>query len=395
MYRMIRLLSTDRESVFRAGVKVFYVALRMLMGDTTKYLALVFGLAFSTTLVVQQGSIFTGLMRRTAASIEAVPQADIWVMHPASRYYEERKAIEDTALQRVRGVPGVEWAQRLFVGMGSARWPDGTYSAVQIIGVERHSKIGLPRNLEFADSSAIEQPDAVLWDHINLPLYKKVKPGDVLEINDRRARVVGLAAAPRSFISNPSIFTTYERALEYAPGERRRLTFVLAKVKDGFDIPSVAADIQRTTGLGAKTKDEFFWSTINFFVKNTGIAINFGVTVFLGLLVGIAVAGQTFFTFTVENTKHFGALKAMGLSNGTLVKMVLLQAFTVGLIGWGIGVGVAALFGLNINERSVIAFMLTPQLLALSFGTMVFTVLLAAVISIRRVIRIEPAIVFR
>jgi putative ABC transport system permease protein len=374
---------------------VYYVALRMLMGDTTKYMALVFGLAFSVTLVVQQGSIFSGILRRTASSIESVPQADIWVMHPATRYYDERKAIEDTALQRVRGVPGVEWAQRLFVGMGSARMPDGTYAAVQIVGVERHSKIGLPGVLEHAEASAIEQPDAVLWDNINLPLYKKIQPGDILEINDRRARVAGLASAPRSFISNPAIYTTYERALEYAPGERRRLTFVLAHVKEGWDHRAVAAEIQRCTGLGAKTSDEFFWSTVEFFLKNTGIAINFGVTVMLGMIVGIAVAGQTFFTFTVENTKHFGALKAMGVSNRTLTGMVLLQAFTVGLIGWGIGVGAAALFGMNINQRSVIAFMLTPHLLALSFGCMIFTVLLAAVISIRRVLNIEPAIVFR
>src|SRR3954468_24315900 len=104
---------------------MYYVALRMLVGDTTKYLALVFGLAFSTTLVVQQGSIFTGILRRTAAGIENVPQADIWVMHPATRHYDERKPIEDTALQRVRGIDGVEWAERLFVANASAQLPEG------------------------------------------------------------------------------------------------------------------------------------------------------------------------------------------------------------------------------------------------------------------------------
>jgi len=374
---------------------MFFVALRMLMGDTTKYLALVCGLAFSTTLVVQQGSIFTGLMRRTAGGVEAIPQAQIWVMHPATRYFEERKPIEDTALQRVRSVEGVDWAQRLFVGMGSARLPDGTYAAVQIIGVERLSKVGLPTQFDFGRPSDIEQPDAVAWDHINLPLYKKVKPGDVLEINDRRARVVALAAAPRSFISSPAVFTTYERALEYAPGERKRLTFIIASPKLGYTAEDVARRIERATGLGAKTSDEFFWSTLNFFLKNTGIAINFGVTVLLGLIVGVAIAGQTFFTFTVENTRHFGALKAMGLSNWKLIQMVLLQALVVGLIGWGIGVGAATIFGYNINQRSVIAFQMTPHLLIFSFVIMLVTILLAALISIRRVIMIEPAIVFR
>src|SRR5213595_3680398 len=131
----------------------------MLMGDTTKYLALVFGLAFSTTLVVQQGSIFTGIMRRTSANIETIPQADIWVMHPATRYYDEHKPIEDTALNRVRGVDGVDWAERLFVGGGEASLPDGTFAHCVIIGVDRNSKVGLPDQFASGSPSGIELPD--------------------------------------------------------------------------------------------------------------------------------------------------------------------------------------------------------------------------------------------
>ncbi|HYG75015.1 MAG TPA: ABC transporter permease [Planctomycetota bacterium] len=374
---------------------MYYIALRMLMGDTTKYLALVFGLTFSTTLVVQQGSIFTGLLRRTAASIETVPQADIWVMHPATRHYEERKPIEDTAALRVRGIDGVDWAERLYVGNGSAQLPDGTYAALQIVGVERRSKVGLPMPLDIGNSDDIDESDAVFWDNVGIATYAKVKAGDVLQINDRRARVVGEVTAPRTFTSNPTVYTVYERALEYSPGERNRLTFVLVHVKPGYDVQKVAAAIREKTGLGAKTADEFFWSTVWFFIKSTGITINFGITVMLGLIVGIAIAGQTFYTFTVENTKHFGALKAMGASNGTLIKMVLLQAFLVGLIGWGLGAGLASLFGMRITSRSLVAFLLTPHLLTLSFGIMIITVLLAALVSIYRVLRIEPAIVFR
>src|SRR5258708_2483222 len=149
---------------------MYYVALRMLMGDTAKYITLVFGLAFSTTLIVQQGSIFTGILRRTAAGIETIPQADIWVMHPATRHYEERKPIPDTAWLRVRGVEGVEWAERLFVGAGSAQLPDGTYAAVTIVGVERVSKLGLPEVLESGKPEMLDQPDAVFWDNIGITI---------------------------------------------------------------------------------------------------------------------------------------------------------------------------------------------------------------------------------
>ncbi|MCZ7648457.1 MAG: ABC transporter permease [Planctomycetota bacterium] len=374
---------------------MFRIALRMLAGDTGKYLALVLGLAFSTTLIVQQGSVFTGLMRRAATQVESVPQADIWVMDGATRYFDERRAIEDTAVQRVRGVDGVEWAEPIFFGMGTAQMPDRTFASVQIVGVDRAARLGLADRFEDGRPEAIAEPDAVYWDHLNLDIYKQVRTGTTLEINDRRARVVALASAPRIFLSTPTVYTTYQRALAYSPGTRKRLTFVLVKVKPGHDHGEVAARIAAATGLGAKTRETFFWDTVFFYLKNTGIGINFGLTVLLGFIVGAAVAGQTFFTFIMENSRHFAALKAMGLSNRTLVLMVLLQALAVGVLGWGLGVGAATLFGHNITDRSVVAFLLTPQLLAISFlGTLV-TVLLAGGISVRRVVAVPPAVVFR
>jgi len=374
---------------------MYFIALRMLMGDTAKYVALIVGLAFSTTLVVQQGSIASGVLKRLSISVSLVPQAEIWVMHPSTRYFEERRPLPDPTLQQVRGVEGVEWAVPYYVGAGTARLPDGSFAGILITGVDRHSKVGLPSEFESGSADLIDMPDAVIWDNLNLALYKKVKVGDILEINDRRARIVGLAKAPRTFLNQPVIYTTYERALRYSPGERKRLTFILAKVKPGLNAEVVAARIRERTGQGALTSSQFTWATVDFFLKNSGIPINFGITVLLGLIVGIAVAGQTFYTFTVENLKHFATLKAMGLSTGTLNRMVMMQALLVGLIGWGLGVGAAALFGSQITDRSPIAFWLTPHLLAFSFVSMMGTVLLAAWISIRRLKKAEPAMVFR
>ena len=87
------------------------------------------------------------------------------------------------------------------------------------------------------------------------------------------------------------------------------------------------------------------YKTIKYYLIYTGIPINFGITVFLGFLVGTAIAGQTFYNFTIENLKQFGALKAMGASNLRIVAMILLQAAVVGVLGYGIGVGLSTLFG--------------------------------------------------
>ena len=82
--------------------------------------------------------------------------------------------------------------------------------------------------------------------------------------------------------------------------------------------------------------------TISYYLRRTGIPVNFGITVLLGFIIGGAIAGQTFYLFTLDNLKQFGALKAMGVSNSRIVGMVLIQGLVVGVIGYAIGMGLAS-----------------------------------------------------
>jgi putative ABC transport system permease protein len=152
--------------------------------------------------------------------------------------------------------------------------------------------------------------------------------------------------------------------------------------------------IKEATKLQAYTADDFSWMTVVYFMKYTGIPINFGIAVLLGFLVGTAIAGQTFYNFTLDNLRHFGALKAMGATNTRLLMMILLQALVVGLIGYGLGVGAASLFG-TLAGRSELAFRLLWQTLAISGGAVTLICLFASVLSLLKVIRLEPAIVFK
>src|SRR5205823_2182343 len=166
-----------------------------------------------------------------------------------------------------------------------------------------------------------------------------------LEMNDKRAVIVGLCKCDPTFMTFPILYCTYTQAVQFIPQERKTLSFVLAKADDGVSPAEVCRRVNDQTGFKALTDDEFFWTTIGYYLKRTGIPINFGITVALGFFVGCAIAGQTFYLFTVENLKQFGALKAMGVSNLRLVGMSLLQALVVGAVGYGLGVGGAALFG--------------------------------------------------
>jgi putative ABC transport system permease protein len=218
--------------------------------------------------------------------------------------------------------------------------------------------------------------------------------GDTLELNDHRATVVGLCKVSRTFQSQPVIYTTYGRATTFAPRERKLLSFVLVKGKEGVGARALADRIEANTRLLALTKAQFQDRTVMYFMKNTGIPINFGIAVVLGFIVGTAIAGQTFYNFTLDNLKQFGALKAMGAGNGTLLRMILLQATITGLIGYGLGVGAAAWIGYA-ARNSELAFKLPWHLLVVSAVAVVLICVIASLISIRKVMSLEPAIVFK
>ena len=303
--------------------------------------------------------------------ITDITGADLWVMDPAVRYIDDVKPMLENNLYRVRGVEGVLWAVPLYKGQARAKInPDvargnqeTVIEQVILIGLDDASLVGAPPGSKIMAGSLrrLRLPDAVLVDNVRLPkLYPDEAWGELeklgdrfydrfvgrqFEMNDHRAIIVGVCEATRTFQSNPVVYTTYARAKTYAPQERKILSYILAKAEPGLTPQIVADQIRASTGLGAATSAQFMRKTIMYYMVYTGIPINFGITAFLGFLVGTAIAGQTFYNFTLENLRQFGALKAMGATNLRIVSMILLQALIVGLLGYGLGVGLASVFG--------------------------------------------------
>ncbi|MEQ1637312.1 MAG: ABC transporter permease [Methylococcales bacterium] len=382
------------------------IALKMLMGDRGKYFGIVMGLTFASLIMTQQPAIFVGLMTRTFSFISDVGLPDIWVMDAKVQFVDDIKPLQDTELYRVRGISGVEWAMPLYKGLLKARLTDGTFQTCNVVGLDDTTLIGGPPLMLAGRLEDLRRSDSIIVDidGIKEKLTKpsgtakgksiQLKIGDSLELNDHRAIIVGIAKVTRTFQSQPVVYTTYSRAKSYAPKERKLLSFVLVKAKSGQNLTELAKRIRDSTGLAAYTSDEFKELTYQYFIKNTGIPINFGISVLLGFIVGAAIAGQTFYNFTLENLRQFGVLKAMGTSNWTLLRMILLQAILVGTIGYGLGVGLTALFGYSMRN-TILAFRFPWQLLIFSGAGVSVICVFAALLSIVKVIRLEPAIVFK
>ena len=376
------------------------------MGDKGKYFGIVMGLTFASLIMTQQPAIFLGLMTRTFSFISDVGLPDIWVMDSKVQFVDDIKPLQDTELYRVRGISGVEWAMPMYKGLLKARLANGTFQTCIVVGLDDATLIGGPPVMLEGKIEDLRRSDGVIVD-VDGAKDKLAKPsptpggkpipikvGDDLELNDRRAIVVGIAKVTRTFQAQPVVYTTYSRAKSYAPRERKLLSFVLVKAKKGQDLGELTRRIRDSTGLAAYTNQEFKDLTYKYFIKNTGIPINFGISVTLGFIVGAAIAGQTFYNFTLENLRQFGVLKAMGTSNWVLLRMIMLQAILVGSIGYGMGVGLTALFGYSMRN-TILAFKFPWQLLIFSGAGVSLICIFAALISILKVIRLEPAIVFK
>lgn len=367
----------------------------MLFGDRSKYATLVAGLAFAALLMCQQGAIFLGLLTQATGPLQNVRQPDLWVADPGITWVAEYRALSDEKLARVRSVPGVEWAEPFFNAYAVVELDDNRFKRVQILGIPRTTLVGRPEQMVEGRVENLWRPDAIIVEENSARLMGGVKVGDVLKINDHRAVVVGLCKAKRGFESNGIVYTTYDNAVQYSPTGRERISYVLVKVKPDADVATVQRAIDALGDVAAFTPTEFRDRTVSFIIVATGIGVNFGITIALGFVVGLLLSAAIFYQFTLENLRFFAVLKALGTSTSRLVGMVLLQALIVGIIGFGIGAGVAGAFTmLSKKLESDLAAYFPWQLLVGSFFATLFTIGLGSVLSIRRVIRVQPGMVF-
>jgi putative ABC transport system permease protein len=378
-----------------------WIAFKMLTGNRAKYYSIIFGIAFASMLMTQQASIFVGIMRNTSSQIRDIQGADVWVMDPSVQFIDDIKPLTENDLFRVRGVPGVAWAVRLYKGQARAQLEKGNFKQFSVIGLDDQTLIGAPAEMIMGSLGDIRQPDAIILDergfHFLFP-GQPLRTGWTVEMNERRAIVVGICKSSPSFQTYPIAYTLYSRACLYAPQERRLMSFILAGCEQGHSTEEVASRIRADTGLMALTQSAFSWMTVKYFMSRTGIPVNFGITIALGFVIGAAVAGQMFYLFTLDNIKQFGCLKAMGVSNLRIVGMVLAQALLVGVIGYSIGFGLAAIaeevIAAKVKGVPPAAYMAWPIPLGSAFAAGVI-VLGSSLLSLRRVLQLEPASVFR
>lgn len=381
------------------------LALTMLVGDRPKFLGIVLGLAFGALLMAQQGAIFRGVMVLVYNHVTDTDVAGIWVCDPGMQEFDVGYPLRWRDLDLVRSAPGVAWAMPLLRRPAIARGEDGLNAQLVVLGVDDATLTGAPagRRLLAGAAEDLRRRDTVIIDEHGAATKLRVptadggsRPravGDTLRVQGRELEVVGICRSTLSLTLFPTAYMQRRQLAALLP-EGDAFNLVLAAGDGSRAAAEVCDGIAAATGLAARTGDGLARHLHDFVLWHTGIPANFAIAILLGFLVGSAIAGQTFSQFVLDNRRIFAAMKAMGMRNAGLARLLAAQAAIAGLLGYGLGIGAAACFGLALRGTDL-SFRLEPALLAAVFAAVMATSLAAALLSLRSVVRVDPALVFR
>jgi len=340
-------------------------------------------------------SMFAGVLQRSSSTVINIG-AKVWVMDPAVNTPANSIPMPDYVQDAVRSIAGVRYAVPLYTGSGLVKLKDGSFQAASVLGLDDSSLFGRPKllkgNIEdiYAENGFIAVQDA------DFEKLKDPQMGAEFEINNNRAVIVGIAKVTISGLFGiPTLYTTYNRAIQYLPQTQFTASYVLVEPKSPADVPHIKDEVQRL-GYLALTEQEFIDRTTQWYEFHTGLGMNILIMTVVSFIVGLSISGQTFYTFIIENLERFGALKAIGAKGSELVAMILFQSTFTALTGYGLGIGLCSgLMALAKWRLPDYAAIMTFPSLGIALGMVIIIVAISSYIGVRRVLRIEPFDIFR
>lgn len=368
---------------------------KMLIGNRAAFIGMIFGIFLAVLLISQQSAIYLGLISRSYRITSYIPQANIWVIDPATEGEDLIRSMPKDYLQYVRSAPNVEWAVPVNYLLMPLKTTFGRYKIAEVYGIDDQTLIGMPKllkgNLEdlyrkgavIIDSNSIEDLLATTSaDGKKIPL----KIGDEIEINDSRAVIVGIAKITPGFFPQPIIFALNSQVQQYSRSSR--IQYIAAKTRKDATIQQVLDQINSNKNVLGVTTKQLNSRIANHFLK-TGILINYGISVLLGMIIGFSIAGQMFYIMTIQNLGYYALIKALGGTKKMIIKMILFQALVVGIIGYILGTAVTLLWGLAIKDTTLTFEF--PVTLLLFTGSAALTIcLFIAFLSIKKVFKVDP-----
>lgn len=370
------------------------LARRNLFHDKVRLAVTLTGIVFSVVLIVVQLGLFIGFTTATSNLIDH-SAADLWITAKNVPYVEMGVAFSERKLNQVRAAAGVADAQKVIARFSQWKRHDGAQESVQVVGINVDDPLERPWNLVEGRVEDLKSPDAVIMDELYKQKLGVTRVGEVFEIGGYRARVVGFTRGIRSFTTSPYVFTTFKNAQNFARMREDQTLFILVKVAPGANVGEVRRDLlARVKDVDVLTTAEFSHMTTFYWMFTTGAGVAVLIAAVLGLVVGFVVVAQTIYATTMDHIREFGTLKAIGAPNSYVYRVIMKQAAISAVIGYVLGM-IVSVFVVHGSEKGGAAILMpTPMAVGMFFLTLAMCIG-AALVSINKVTRIDPAMVFK
>jgi putative ABC transport system permease protein len=369
------------------------IARKNLLHDKARFLITLIGVTFSVVLVFSQFGIYLGFMRNASIIIDNTP-VDIWITSKNSANFDFPLPFSESKLNKVKEVPGVEWADKLILTWANLKKLDGGSENIELIGFNPESGIGGPWSLKEGSIQALKAGKGVIVDESAFPKLGALRIGDYVEINENRVKVVGITEGIRGFTTAPYVFTTYRTAQQIDPWVAERTVFILARVADGYTADEVVTSLRQIRDVDVFRADDYSWRTRMYWTIETGIGVGFGLTAIMAIVVGMVIVSQTIYTATVEHLREFGVLKAIGATNREVYGIIIKQALINAGLGYVAGLCLT-LLATRFIELTGLVMIIPGLLMASVFVLTVAMCLAASMVSVRKALHVDPLVVFR
>ena len=370
------------------------LAWRNLAHDRTRLIATLVGIAFSVVLMGAQLGLLIGFAQ-TASTMVTHADADLWVVPLGTSNVDIAGRMPQRRRHEALAVPGVASVDELMLQFAFWRKPDGGSESVIMTGFSLASGRGAPWAMVEGSLADLQIPDGVIIDRLYQKKLGVRELGQVIDINSRRARVVGFTDGIRTFTQSPYVFTTHARAQYLTGAPADETTYLLVKLSPNADSEAVrAALVERLPWVEVLTREQFTRRTQAYWMITTGAGAALLLAAALGLVVGIVIVGQTLYASTLDRLAEYATLRAIGADHRYLNRVIVKQAAISAALGFSIGLAATLLLVANSRSGNV-AMTLPLWSIALLAALTVLMCLAGALISIRRITRIDPTTVFQ
>jgi len=374
---------------------MFYVALKILLYDKVRTLITFIGVIFAVSLIFAQLGIYFGLMETSSVIIDHSP-GDIWITSKNSKNFDFSQPFPEHVYYHVLSTNGIQWAEKLIIGWGIIKQKEGGTEQVEIVGYNPDTGIGGPWKMKVGNASAIKNGNFAIVDESSMKRLNKIEVGEYRDVLWRRLQIVGISEGVKSFTTAPIVFTSFQVAQKLVNWiGYDNTSFIIAKVSPGFSLKQVIKDLQnQLQGVDVYSKAAFSRKTRLYWTIETGVGYSFLITILISFLVGILIVGQTIYNSTTEHIKEFGTLKALGAENMDVYKIIFTQAFIIALLSYLISL-IITLVSVKLYEAIDMVMVVKWWTNLIVFFMTFLMCFASAYISIRKIKRIDPAILFR